>query len=715
MNKDAFGKINDDLLIAMFKITQSFARSKDIAQACEQALKAILTLTDSEFAVLSGLRFDAQHNPFMRIHGVVSGEPSLSGSQMYPGFLQADHVDFHDMNTSYGQVLTTGLPCLRNTPVTGQDSIGLIGSPHRLNTCLLIPLREGGEVSGMLAIANRPGGYSVEMLDWLEPVCAALSCVLIGLRAERHHSKLERELLEARAMEEQANEAKNLFLATISHEIRTPMNAIVGMCDLLRETTLNTAQTYFAKVISHNSELLLSIINDVLDISRLENGRMELLEQEFSLEDLLSEVVELLGHRATEKGLFLVMNYPIGLPRLLMGDRVRIRQILVNLIDNAIKFTDCGHVVVAVSGNNRGTFTIAVQDTGIGICEQSSEALFSLFHQVDQGVARRYGGTGLGLAISQRTAMLLGGVIQVNSQKDRGSTFSFEFPARFSDAAKDPPLSSHLCNLALHVFSTRPLLTEIIQQHLSTYPGAEVFLHGTTETMVAALSRHQAGDKCLILMECGHPDLQLQSLARIGHQNELFVFAPPTRGSKVDLKNMFNESNVLGTVAPYFGFKGFDQTLHQIIEQLQQGQAEPVAMDLNRQRASQPKILLVEDNPINQDVACLVLTQMGCVVDVAFNGIQALEKYTRHSYDLIFMDCQMPLMDGLTATVKIREIEGTQAAKRTPIVAITANALSTDRHVCINAGMDDYLSKPFKRSQVQDVLERFLPLGALSA
>jgi len=715
MNKDAFGKINDQLLISILKITQSFARGRDISDVCQQALTEILALTDSEFAVLSGLRFDAQHNPFMRIHGVVSGEPSLSSSQIYPGFLQAGHVDFHDMNTSYGQVLTTGLPCLRNSPATGQDSMVLIGSPHHLNTCLLLPLREGGEVSGMLAIANRPGGYSEEMLDWLEPVCAALSCVLIGLRAERNHFKLQRQLLEARAMEEQANEVKNLFLATISHEIRTPMNAIVGMCDLLKETTLNTAQTYFAKVISHNSELLLSIINDVLDVSRLENGRMELLEQEFSLEDLLSEVVELLGHRATEKGLFLMMNYPIGLPRFLMGDRVRVRQILVNLIDNAIKFTDFGHVVVTVSGNSRGTVIIAVQDTGIGICEQSSEALFSLFHQVDQGVARRYGGTGLGLAISQRTAMLLGGVIQVSSQKDRGSTFSFEFPARFSDAAKDPPLSSHLCNLTLHVFSTRSLLTEFIQQHLSTYPGTSVCLHDSTETVLAALSEHQVGEKCLILMECGHPDLQLQSLARIGHQNELFVFAPPSPGSKADLESMFTESNVLGTVAPYFGFKGFDQTLHQIVEQRQKGQVAPDSQDVRRQRTSQPNILLVEDNPINQDVACLILTQMGCLVDVAFNGIQALEKHAHRNYDLIFMDCQMPLMDGLTATAKIREIESAQAMKRTPIVAITANALSTDRQVCIGAGMDDYLSKPFKRSQVQDVLDRFVPVGALPA
>lgn len=715
MNKDALGKINDQLLISMFKITQSFARGRDIADVCQQALTEILALTDSQFAVLSGLRFDAHQNPFMRTYAVVSAEPGLSGSQIYPGFLQAGYMDFHDMNTGYGQVLTTGRPCLRNHPATGQDSMVLIGSPHHLNTCLLLPLREGGEVSGMLAIANRPGGYSAEMLDWLEPVCAALSCALIGLRAERNYFKLQRQLLEARAMEEQANEVKNLFLATISHEIRTPMNAIMGMCDLLKETTLNTAQAYFAKVISHNSELLLSIINNVLDISRLEKGRMELQEQEFNLEHLLSEVVELLGHRASEKGLFLMMSYPMSLPRILVGDRVRTRQILVNLIDNAIKFTDAGHVVVTVSGNGRGTFTIAVQDTGIGICEQSSEALFGLFHQVDQGVARRYGGTGLGLAISQRTAMLLGGVIQVNSQKDRGSTFIFEFPARLSDVATDRPLSSHLCNLTLHVFSISPLLTELIQQHLLAYPGTRVFLHDSTDTVAATLATHQAGEKCLILMESGHPDLQLQSLARIGHQNELFVFAPPPPGSNADLESMFTEINMLGTVAPYFGFKGFDQTLHQIIEQLQEGQAEPVALDVNRQRALQPKILLVEDNPINQDVACLVLTQLGCLVDVAFNGIQALEKHAHHNYDLIFMDCQMPLMDGLTATEKIREIESAQAMKRTPIVAFTANALSTDRQVCIEAGMDDYLSKPFKRSQVQDVLDRFVPVGALPA
>jgi len=715
MNKDVCRRVNDELLIAIFKITQSFARTKDIADACQHALKAILDLTDSQFAVLSGLRFDENQKPFMRTYAVVGAEADFSTGLLYPDFLQAGHIDFHDMNTVYGHVLTTGQPCLRNSPVAAEDSIVLIGSPCVLNTCLLLPLIEGDNVSGMLAIANRPDGYSVEMLEWLEPVCAALSCILIGLRAERHNFKMERQLLEARAMEAQANKAKNHFLATISHEIRTPMNAIVGMCELLRETALNSSQTYFTKAISHNSELLLSIINDVLDVSGLETGTVQLLEHEFSLEDLLAEVVELLGHRATEKGLCLITSYPIGLPRLLVGDRVRIKQILVNLIDNAIKFTEIGHVLVSVSGNNRGSLNVSVQDTGIGICEQSSEGLFSLFHQIDQGLARRYGGTGLGLAISQRIATLLGGVIQVSSQKDQGSTFSFEFPARFSDSAKDPPLCSNLCDLKLHVLSRRPLLTEFIQQHISSYPGTGVCLHGSMETVVSGLSEHLPSAKCLVLVEYDHPDLQFQSSARIGHPNELLVFPAATLADGVDRANLFSESKVLGSVAPYFGLKGFDQALHQMLEHLQKGQAEPILLDVTRPPVSPPKILLVEDNPINQDVACMVLSQMGCLVDVAFNGIQALEKYTLHSYDLIFMDCQMPVMDGLTATAKIREIEVTQAFKRTPIVAITANALSTDKHVCLKAGMDDYLAKPFKRSQVQGVLERFLPVGALPA
>lgn len=577
------------LLEAINKITSSFLASNNFSQFFDHVLQVVLKVTSSEYGFLSELLHDDQGKPFMRAYAI-SNVAQGHGKHSFAHFQENGYMDFHALNNLFGYVLLSGEPLLSNSPGEDPRSSGFPKGHRHMDAYLGIPLIASGKVLGMVALANRPGGYTHKLIDWLDPVCSTLSSILISMRNERRRLELEKQAALAQEKSERANHAKTRFLATLSHEIRTPMNAIAGMCDMLKESQLTTPQRYFAEVIGRNSDVLLSVVNSVLDVDKLEAGQMEINEAPFNLKTLLDEVADCVAHQPLKKRVPLLLRYPAELPRIFLGDAAKLRQILVNLVDNALKFTDIGQVVVDVHSHDTSQIEISVTDTGIGMTADAMTQLFELFHQADQSASRKYGGAGLGLAISQRLARLLGATLEAESQPGVGSRF-------------------------------------VLKSVLKPFEGAFALDNG-----------QKANQRTLDFSE---------------------------------------------------------------------GPSEALRFSDFEDRPS-IRVLLAEDNPINQEIASMMLTDMGCVVDAAFNGMQALEKFSNRAYRLVFMDCQMPEMDGLAATRAIRQVELAKGLPRTPIVALTANALPSDRQTCLDAGMDEYLSKPFKRSHVRQILQRFV-------
>lgn len=415
----------------------------------------------------------------------------------------------------------------------------------------------------------------------------------------RELGETQHEMADARDDALQAAQAKAQFLANMSHEIRTPMNGVVGMTDLLLSSdSLGGNERRFAETVRTSAASLLCIINDVLDFSKMEAGKMQLDSEEFDLRQCVEEVIELLANGADKKGLQLIGDIAPELPRALLGDVSRLRQVLINLVGNAIKFTDKGGVTVSVSvdssGSDASAVRFSVKDTGIGVSDADKATIYESFAQADGSVDRRFGGTGLGLAISRHIVELMGGSIELESELDVGSTFSF-------------------------------------------------------------------------VVELAHAD---------GH-----------RADKVS--NLSGERSSLN---------GDDNEA-----------GKPERQSVNAH------VLLVEDNLVNQQVAYEMLRNLGCTSDIASDGIEAIDLFKSNNYDIVLMDCQMPRLDGFGATRKIREWESNRATNPTLIVAVTANALKGDRERCVDAGMDDYLTKPFTLADLHKMLVEKLPLRVLQS